>query len=353
MKKTLPTRAPRFKFLQVLLLLAGWAAGPALGQSSAYQIRNPQLFPTSSCCWAGKPSVVLMSFRSNRPASTVHSVAVESGKVRITLRNPESFEPGIVYDQWVAVDIPPVDQAGSLPVEISTVGSPDDPQPQVLDPQQNSVSPLVFQASPVKVLGVVPPFPGPEDEIEVMLDSEPSDPLAVVRGGNHQVHLLGPSISWSPAPEGWPVSIGRLPAGSWRVLVENTAEIRVEVKEPPAGPGGPVLLAGGFEVEAAWSTLAGEQGQARLVQPPSRDSALFYFFSQANWELMVKVLDGCALNNHYWVFGAASTDVGYTIDIRRLNSTQTYHYENPLGRTAPAITDIEAFPCDPEADTGT
>ena len=94
---------------------------------------------------------------------------------------------------------------------------------------------------------------------------------------------------------------------------------------------------------------------ARLASPPSADSALFYFFSPDNWELMVKLLDGCAINGHFWVFGAASTDVGYTVRVEDLAASggagaeRTYRHEP--GAPAPAITDIEAFDC-ATADAG-
>ena len=36
-------------------------------------------------------------------------------------------------------------------------------------------------------------------------------------------------------------------------------------------------------------------------------SGLFWFFSDTNWEVMVKALNGCGLNNRYWIFSAATT----------------------------------------------
>jgi hypothetical protein len=48
----------------------------------------------------------------------------------------------------------------------------------------------------------------------------------------------------------------------------------------------------------------------------SANSGLFWFFDLNNWEMLIKVLDGCAINGHYWVLGAATTDVGYQLEIR-------------------------------------
>ncbi len=84
----------------------------------------------------------------------------------------------------------------------------------------------------------------------------------------------------------------------------------------------------------------------QLVMPVSADSALFYFFSKDNWELMVKVLDGCAINGHLWVYAAASTDVGYTLRVKdRFGGRATREYVHPAGPPAPALTDGEAFVC--------
>lgn len=113
----------------------------------------------------------------------------------------------------------------------------------------------------------------------------------------------------------------------------------------------PVRLQDGrFLVEVTLDPPHG--GKASLVRLPTRDSALFYFFSAANWELMVKVLDGCALNDRFWVFGAASTDVGYTVTVRDTFTVATRVYRHAPGSPAPAITDTAAFACSYELPRG-
>ena len=42
----------------------------------------------------------------------------------------------------------------------------------------------------------------------------------------------------------------------------------------------------------------------------SRESGLLYFFDADNAEVLIKVLDACAVNNHRWVFVAAGDDAG-------------------------------------------
>jgi len=58
---------------------------------------------------------------------------------------------------------------------------------------------------------------------------------------------------------------------------------------------------------------------------------------------MVKVLDGCGVNDRFWVFHAATTSVEYTLTVTDTVTGQVRRYENPLGRNAPAVTDTDAF----------
>jgi hypothetical protein len=106
-----------------------------------------------------------------------------------------------------------------------------------------------------------------------------------------------------------------------------------------------------FRVEVEWadSTTDGKGQVAELLSGAgplrieSADSALFYFFSPDNWEVAVKVLDGCALNVHYWVFAAASTDVEYVIRVTDTDHSEVATYFNARGDRSAAITDTQAF----------
>jgi len=102
------------------------------------------------------------------------------------------------------------------------------------------------------------------------------------------------------------------------------------------------LQKGRFQVEATWDAN-GTSGPGRAVPGASADSGLLWFFAPDNWELMVKVLDGCALNNHYWVFAAGTTDVHYVLTVTDTLTGSVARYENPAGKPAAAITDVGAF----------
>lgn len=107
-------------------------------------------------------------------------------------------------------------------------------------------------------------------------------------------------------------------------------------------PEGTELRAGRFVVAVSWRDFQGNQGEGTVVTK-SEDSALFWFFESSNWELLVKVLDGCAINQHLWLFSAATTDVEFTVRVHDRETGLERTYFNPLGTAAPAINDTEAF----------
>ena len=59
--------------------------------------------------------------------------------------------------------------------------------------------------------------------------------------------------------------------------------------------------------------------------------------------MLVKVLNACGLNQHYWVFSAATTNVEYTLTVTDTQTGDKKTYFNPLGTAAPAVTDTSAF----------
>ena len=122
--------------------------------------------------------------------------------------------------------------------------------------------------------------------------------------------------------------------------------IRVDVA-PPNGclPDATTLCLNGgrFRVQAQWQTGAGNTGPGQAV-PMSADTGNFWFFAAANVELVVKVLNGCALPNpSYWVFASGLTNVGVdlTVTDTKTGTARTYH--NPLNQPFAAIQDTEAF----------
>lgn len=72
-------------------------------------------------------------------------------------------------------------------------------------------------------------------------------------------------------------------------------------------------------------------------------SGIFWFFSADNWEVMVKSINGCALNSRYWLFSAATTNVFYRLEAFDSRAGVNKVYFNYPGPPAPAVTDTSAF----------
>ncbi len=78
------------------------------------------------------------------------------------------------------------------------------------------------------------------------------------------------------------------------------------------------------------------------------DTGAFWFFDEDNIELTVKVLDGCGVNGHYWVFIASGSTVEYEVAVvdnlapRRTTLLRTYR--NEPNQTPVLIHDTTAFP---------
>jgi hypothetical protein len=102
------------------------------------------------------------------------------------------------------------------------------------------------------------------------------------------------------------------------------------------------LDAGRFHLTATWRTAAGQSGVGHAVQL-TRDTGYFWFFSETNVEIVVKVLDACGFNERYWVYAGGLTDVEVTMTVVDLVAGATSTYHNPLGAMFQPIQDSNAF----------
>jgi len=136
--------------------------------------------------------------------------------------------------------------------------------------------------------------------------------------------------------------------GAGACILTMTSDKSVTAAFEPAGDtcDGIICLHGNrFQVDVEWRDFQGQTGLAQAVPEVRSDtSGVLYFFSDNNWEMLIKVLDGCRHNRHYWVFAAASTNVGYTLTVTDTeNEGEVRKYVNPVGRASSAITDTSAF----------
>lgn len=113
--------------------------------------------------------------------------------------------------------------------------------------------------------------------------------------------------------------------------------------EPPGGQTSILLNGDRFRVSVQWSAVEFPEGPAFVSNLRTEDTGFFYFLDPENVEFLIKVLDGCVNNDHYWVFFAGATDVEFTVTVTDTQADVTRTYTNPLGNPADAVTDTSAF----------
>lgn len=106
-----------------------------------------------------------------------------------------------------------------------------------------------------------------------------------------------------------------------------------------------------FKIEVDYSTtqgggLSGAGHAIPLTSLGVNRGGLFWFFTQDNPELLVKVLNGCAENGKRWVFLSAGTNVGLIITVADTVTGEVHTYYN-LDRTAfVPVQDTGALACE-------
>jgi hypothetical protein len=171
-----------------------------------------------------------------------------------------------------------------------------------------------------------------------------------------------PQIDCPVVPTDMPrsVPIGTLAAGTYDVRVVNvmagsplsddqaTITVAPDSCEPNADPavgeGSLLCIDGRFSITAEWTAPDGSHGFGRAL-PLTPATGAFWFFDAANLEVVVKVLDGCAVNDRMWVFAAGMTDVRVVLRVYDRVTDVERTYTNPLGRLFPPIADVDAFHC--------
>jgi hypothetical protein len=105
-----------------------------------------------------------------------------------------------------------------------------------------------------------------------------------------------------------------------------------------------------FQVTGSWTTpnVGSGSGNAHAVPLASlgiSHGGILWFFSLDNPEMLVKILNGCSLNQKHWVFFAADTNVGFTVDVTDTKTGAERIYFNPLNNAAGPLQDTGAFDC--------
>ncbi|MEO8276568.1 MAG: M35 family metallo-endopeptidase [Thermoanaerobaculia bacterium] len=108
-----------------------------------------------------------------------------------------------------------------------------------------------------------------------------------------------------------------------------------------------LCLAGGsgtpgrFRVRVDWTDFEGASGPG-VALAYTADSGFFYFFNSQILELLVKVVNGCTLNDAYWFFYGSTSNVAlrYTVEDLQVCASRTVNV--PLGQFA-SNGDVEFF----------
>ena len=106
------------------------------------------------------------------------------------------------------------------------------------------------------------------------------------------------------------------------------------------------LQGGRFAVDVEWTDFANRSGSGQAV-PLRLDSGSFWFFHEDNLEVLVKVLDGCAVNGRYWTFIAGASTTQYVVHVSDMLAGITLSYFNALGQVPELVPDTSAFPTCP------
>jgi hypothetical protein len=101
------------------------------------------------------------------------------------------------------------------------------------------------------------------------------------------------------------------------------------------------LNGGRFKVQAEWTTNGGH-GSGHAV-PLTSDTGYFWFFNEANVELVVKVLDACAARRRFWVFAGGLTNVQVHLTVTDTRTNQVRTYDNPARTPFRPVQDTNAF----------
>ncbi len=176
---------------------------------------------------------------------------------------------------------------------------------------------------------------------------------AAVRNGNNFDLEVGscPILPPGPVLINVDTTVGPLAPGAYQMRIVfdgqvfETFPFTVREALGTCQPGAAVLCLGDrrFQVESTWQA----NGQSGVGQAAAitRDTGRFSFFQAGNVELVVKVIDGCGLDDHFWVFAAGLTNVRTTLTVTDTTTGAIRTYEKLAGPPFAPIQDTAAFAC--------
>lgn len=108
----------------------------------------------------------------------------------------------------------------------------------------------------------------------------------------------------------------------------------VAVPEPACavGPGQLCLSGGRIRAELTWRNPRTGRVQAAQAVPLADGSGYFWLNAAGAPDLVIKIVDGRALNRHFWVFYGALTSEQFTLTVVDTDTGRRKVYNNPAGR---------------------
>lgn len=107
------------------------------------------------------------------------------------------------------------------------------------------------------------------------------------------------------------------------------------------------LLGGRYEVKVSYASNNNGSGAAQVmafsgVRAEDDESVFLWFFDPSNFEIGLKILNGCAVDHHHWVFISGLTNQGWTVQVKDTQTTASATYSNPIGRLTPTTADTSS-----------
>ncbi len=91
------------------------------------------------------------------------------------------------------------------------------------------------------------------------------------------------------------------------------------------------LQDGRFRVQARFRTDVDDPWRSARPISSNGETGMFWFFESGNVELLVKILDGTAINGNYWLYFGELTDVEYELTVTDTRTGVAHVLENAAG----------------------
>ena len=102
---------------------------------------------------------------------------------------------------------------------------------------------------------------------------------------------------------------------------------------------------GRFLVTANWATGTGASATSGHGTATSLtdDTGYFWFFNSSNTEVVVKALDACSFQGHYWIFASGLTSLGVSLTVTDSQTGTSQTYTNADGTAYLPVQDFTTF----------